>query len=298
MEQMQGLVVTPTGQVQARPTERSHADAMPRGAERTRPAERRSLKAGAIGRALVGLIVPVALLILWQMVSDAGVYSRAQLPAPLDVWRAGRQLEEADLLGLHLRASGERVAYGFGWGAVIAIGLGLIVGLSRWAEALLASTLQAIRAVPSLAWVPLLVLWMGIGEGPKITLIAVGVFFPVYTNLVDGIRQTDRKLVEAATAYGMRGFRLAREVLLPAALPSLFTGLRLGLAQGWLFLVAAELIAASRGLGFLVIDGQNTGRADIIVMSIVLLAVIGKGTDFLLQLVERRLLRWTDTYGG
>jgi sulfonate transport system permease protein len=292
------LVVTPTGQVQARPTERSHVIATPRGAERTRPGKRRVQKTAAIGRALVGLIVPVALLILWQAVSDAGVYSRAQLPAPLDVWRAVQQMEEADLLGVHLRASGERVAYGFGWGVAIAIGLGLVVGLSRWAEALFSPTIQALRAIPSLAWVPLLILWMGIDERPKITLVAIGVFFPVYTNLVSGIRQTDRTLVEAAIAYGMRGPTLAREVLLPAALPSLFTGLRLGLAQGWLFLVAAELIAASRGLGFLLIDGQNTGRADVIVMSIIFLAILGKATDTVLQLVERRLLRWTDTYRG
>jgi sulfonate transport system permease protein len=252
----------------------------------------------AVVRVARRLIVPIALLVLWHVIVERGVYSRAQLPAPLDVWRAGRQLESIDQLGIHLRVSIERVAWGFAWGGLFAIGLGLLVGLSRWAEEMLSPTLQAIRAIPSLAWVPLFVLWMGIDERPKITLIAVGAFFPIYTNLFDGIRQTDRKLVEAATAYGMRGFTLAREVLLPAALPSLFTGLRLGLAQAWLFLVAAELIGASRGLGFLLVDGQNSGRADIIVMSIIFLALIGKGTDSLLQLVERRLLRWTDTYRG
>jgi sulfonate transport system permease protein len=160
---------------------------------------------------------------------------------------------------------------------------------------LLDPTIQAIRSIPSLAWVPLFVLWMGIGEQPKITLIAVGVFSPVYTNLVSGIRQVDRKLLEAASAYGYRRISLAGEVVLPAALPSLFTGLRLGLAQGWLFLVAAELIGASQGLGFLLVDGQNSGRADIIVMSIIFLAIVGKLTDTLLQVVEHRLLRWTDT---
>ena len=127
-------------------------------------------------------------------------------------------------------------------------------------------------------------------------VIAIGVFFPVYANFVSGIRQIDRKLIEAARAYGYDGLALAGGVLLPAALPSLLTGLRIGLAQGWLFLVAAELIAASRGLGFLLIDGQNSGRADIIVLSIIILAIIGKLTDTLLAAVERRLLRWADTY--
>jgi sulfonate transport system permease protein len=154
---------------------------------------------------------------------------------------------------------------------------------------------QAFRSIPSLAWVPLFVLWMGIGEQPKITLIAIGVFFPVYTNLVSGIRNLDRRLVEAAVAYGYRRIPLAWEVMLPASLPSLMTGLRLGLAQGWLFLVAAELIGASTGLGFLTVDGQNSGRADIIVLSILLLAIIGKTCDFGLQIVEKRLLRWNDT---
>jgi len=137
-----------------------------------------------------------------------------------------------------------------------------------------------------------------VDEGPKVTLVAIGAFFPVYTNLVGGIRQIDRKLVEVGYAYGLRGLVLVRQVMLPASLPSLLTGLRMGLAQGWLFLVAAELIAASQGLGFLLIDSQNTGRADIIVLSIVLLALLGKITDWLLQLLEHRLLRWTDTFKG
>ena len=246
-------------------------------------------------RSLRALIVPALLLALWQYLVEAEVYRRSQLPAPLDVWRAAQQLAGIDQLWIHIQVSAERVAQGFLVGALIAVGIGLIVGLSRLADSLLSPTIDAIRAIPSLAWVPLFVLWMGIGEPPKITLIAVGVFFPVYTNLVSAIRQIDRKLIEAATAYGYRRFALAREVLLPAALPSLFTGLRLGLAQGWLFLVAAELIGASTGLGFLLVDGQNSGRADIIVMSIILLAMIGKLTDLLLQAVEHRLLRWSDT---
>jgi sulfonate transport system permease protein len=122
------------------------------------------------------------------------------------------------------------------------------------------------------------------------------VFFPVFTALVGGIQQIDRKLVEVGQAYGLRGPALAWSILLPAAAPALLTGLRIGLAQGWLFLVAAELIGASRGLGFLLTDGQNTGRADIIVLSIVLLAVLGKGTDFLLGLAQRRVLRWSDAW--
>ena len=245
---------------------------------------------------LIGLIVPVLLLGLWQGLVNREVYTRSQLPAPGDVWLAAEQLWTADLLLEHITISIERVAQGFAWGAGIAILIGLAVGLSSLVDALLRPTIDAFRAIPSLAWVPLLILWLGIGDQPKITLVAIGVFFPVFTALVGGIQQIDRKLIEVGQAYGLRGPALAWNILLPAAAPSLLTGLRIGLAQGWLFLVAAELIGASRGLGFLLTDGQNTGRADIIVLSIVLLALLGKGTDVLLGLVERRTLRWSDSW--
>jgi len=246
----------------------------------------------------VGLIVPIGLVILWQWLVNREVYTRSQLPAPKDVWLAAQQLWDADVLVEHITISTQRVAEGFGWGAGIAIVVGLAVGLSSIIDRLLSPTIQAFRAIPSLAWVPLLILWMGIGDQPKITLVAIGVFFPVFTALVGGIQQIDRKLIEVGQAYGLRGPSLAWSILLPAATPSLITGLRIGLAQGWLFLVAAELIGASKGLGFLLIDGQNTARADIVVLSIVLLALLGKGTDLLLSLVEKRALRWSDSWQG
>lgn len=249
-------------------------------------------------RMLRGLVAPLLILAIWQVAVNREVYSRSQLPAPLDVLSAGQELQNIGILIPNVMASLQRVAIGWGVGALVAIALGLLVGFSRTVEDYLAPTIQALRAVPSLAWVPLFVLWLGIGETPKLLLIAVGAFFPVYTNVVAGVRQIDRKLVEVGRAYGLRGWGLTQEILFPAALPALFTGLRLGLAQAWLFLVAAELIAASRGLGFLLTDAQNTGRADIILLSLGLLAVIGKATDWLLQRGERRYLRWADTFAG
>lgn len=244
------------------------------------------------------LVVPLLLLVAWQLVIEFGIYSRGQLPAPVDVLTASRELYDRGRLFENIGISVQRVAFGFGWGAVVALVFGLAVGVSRSIEDYLSPTLQAIRAVPSLAWVPLLILWLGIGEEPKIVLVAIGAFFPIYTNLVAGIRQIDRKLVEVGRAYGMRGLALIRGVMLPASLPSLFTGLRLGLAQAWLFLVAAELIASSRGLGFLLTDSANLSRVDITVLSILMLALLGKTTDWLLQMVERRILRWADTFQG
>jgi sulfonate transport system permease protein len=258
-------------------------------------ARQQTQRSVGVGR-LIGLIVPALLLAVWQFVSVLHVFEPSQLPPPFEVLTAARELVISGQLALHVGASLGRVLAGFGVGATLAILLGLAVGLSKQVAALFNPTIQALRAIPSLAWVPLLILWMGIDEAPKITLVAIGAFFPIFTNLTAGIQQIDRKLVEAGLAYGMRGLDLAREVLLPAALPALLTGLRAGLAQGWLFLVAAELIAASRGLGFLLIDSQNSGRADVIVFSIIALAILGKLSDGLLQLIERRLLRWHDTY--
>jgi sulfonate transport system permease protein len=248
--------------------------------------------------ALRGLLLPLLILALWQIAVNREIYSWGQLPPPLDVIAAGRQLHDIGQLAPNVMISVQRVAIGWGVGAAVAIILGLAVGFSRPVEGLLGPTLNALRAVPSLAWVPLFVLWLGIGDTPKLTLIALGAFFPVYTNLVSGVRQIDRKLIEVGRAYGLRGWSLTREILLPAAFPALATGLRLGLAQAWMFLVAAELIGANRGLGFLLIDGQTSGRADIIMLSIVLLALLGKGTDLLLARGERRLLRWADTFQG
>jgi sulfonate transport system permease protein len=248
--------------------------------------------------AVRALLLPLLLLALWQIAVNREFYSRGQLPPPLDVLAAGRELQSIGLLVPNVLASVQRVAIGWGVGAAVAIVLGLAVGFSRPVENLLDPTLNALRAVPSLAWVPLFVLWLGIGDAPKLTLIALGTFFPVYANLVSGVRQIDRKLIEVGRAYGLGGWSLTREILLPAAFPSLATGLRLGLAQAWLFLVAAELIGANRGLGFLLVDGQNSGRADIILLSILLLALLGKGTDWLLARGERRLLRWSDTFRG
>ena len=171
----------------------------------------------------------------------------------------------------------------------------MLVGLSRLAHALLEPTFQALRAIPSLAWVPLLLLWLGIDEGSKLALIAIGGFFPVYMGVTSGIRDVDRKLIEVARMAGLSGVALARRVLLPAALPAILTGLRNGLSLAWMFLVAAELIAATRGLGFLLTDGRETGRTDIVLAAIVLLAILGKISDSLMARVERRSLRWRDT---
>ena len=149
--------------------------------------------------------------------------------------------------------------------------------------------------MPSLAWVPLILLWLGIGETAKIALVAIGAFFPVYVALVSGIRGVDRKLVEVGTIFGLSRLALIVRVLVPATLPQLLVGARIGLTQAWLFLVAAELLAATSGLGFLLTDGQQTSRTDEILVAILLFAACGKLSESLMRALEKRLVGWADT---
>lgn len=245
-------------------------------------------------RIVAGLLLPAAILIAWQVVTTAGLIEPYRLPAPASVFQAGVELAESGQLWTHIAISVQRVLLGFAIGAVVGLAAAGIVGLSRWGDVLLSLTLAAVRAVPSLAWVPLLILWMQIGEESKVTLIAIGAFFPVYTTVASALRHVDPQLVEAGRSFSLHGWSLFRTVQLPAVVPSVVAGLRLALAQAWLFLVAAELIASSMGLGFLLTDSQSTGRVDRILLSIVLLALLGTITNGVLALLEKYLLRrWT-----
>ncbi|WP_217423907.1 ABC transporter permease [Agromyces sp. Marseille-P2726] len=241
--------------------------------------------------AVGGAILPLVLLAAWQFVTTTGLVPVSQLPSPEMVWLAAVDLAQRGLLGQYIAISTQRVLLGFAFGAAIGLALGAIVGLSRLGDVLLAPTLGALRAVPSLAWVPLLILWFKIGEESKIILIAIGAFFPVYTIVSAALRHVDRQLLEAARAFGLRGAPLFATVQLPAVVPSVLSALRLALAQAWLFLVAAELIASSMGLGFLLSDSGNTGRIDRIILAIILLALLGKLTDSIVGLFERWAVR-------
>ena len=247
-------------------------------------------RGAGLGRVLGGLALPVLLLVLWQLTTSLGVFTPVQLPPPAAVANAAVELIDRGQLGGYVAISTQRVLLGFAAGASLGLLLGALTGLSRAWNTALGSTLGAIRAVPSLAWVPLLVLWLKIGEESKVTLIAIGAFFPVYTTVAGALRHVDRHLVEAGPAFGLRQGRLFPTIQL-AVVPSVVSGLRLGLAQSWLFLVAAELIASSAGLGFLLVDSQNNGRVDRILLAIVMLAVIGKLTDTLLGVFERWAVR-------
>lgn len=269
-----------------------------------------SAAGGAFGRRLagrgsswlktlgLGLLLPLLAALLWEFAADQQWLRPNLLPAPSAVFEEMYGLAETGELWQHLAATGERVLWGFLSGALAATLLGALTGYSKLARQILDPTLQALKSVPSLAWVPLFILWFGIFEVSKIALIAVGVFFPIYLNLMTGILATDRKLVEVGQVYGLSRKQLIWRVLLPATLPNYFTGLRAGLALGWMFVIAAELMGASKGLGFLMLDGQMTGRPQVIIGALVLFAIVGKLTDSLLAWGARRALTWQDSFSS
>ncbi|WP_111884286.1 ABC transporter permease [Acinetobacter sp. CFCC 11171] len=242
---------------------------------------------------LKGLALPVVLLLLCEILVKNGVIEPYLLPAPSSLWQSFIELSEGELWQ-HIWTSTWRVFLGFFIGSGLALIFALLVGLNKQAEAFLEPTFSAIKSIPSLAWIPLLLLWLGIDESSKITLIAIGAFFSTYTNTVAAIQGVDRKLIEVAQVYRLKYFRQIREIILPAASPGILTGLRNSLSLAWMFMIAAELIAATQGIGYLLSDGRETSRPDIVIIAIILLALLGKITDSLMKYLEQYLLRWRD----
>ncbi|MET0794267.1 MAG: ABC transporter permease [Polyangiaceae bacterium] len=236
-----------------------------------------------------GLLLPTLGLAVWEVSARLGWIPSNWLPAPSSVAATLATLAKSGELLANVSATVVRLVLGFALGSIIGTVLGIWCGRSERLHALLDPTLQALRSIPSLAWVPLFLLWLGIQETSKVALIAVGAFFPVYLNLHSGIRAIDRRLIEVGLMNGYRGWQLARHILVPAALPAYLTGLRSGLGLAWMFVVAAELLGASKGLGYLMIDGQSSSRTELVMAAIVSFSVLGKLTDGLLQALEARL---------
>jgi sulfonate transport system permease protein len=245
---------------------------------------------------VLGLVVPTAALIVWEAAARAGWLDRTITSSPTEIGSEISRLLWTGQIWIHLWATFVRVFSGFGLGSALAIIAGVATGISSIAYKLLNPTIHAIRSVPSYAWVPLFILWFGIFETAKIFLIALGAFFPLYLALVSSIRSVDRKLVEVALVNGFKGWNLTWTIFLPASLPAIFVGLRQSLGLAWMFVVAAEFMGATHGLGFLLIDGQTTGRPATLITSIMLFALCGKATDGCLAWISERTLHWQDAY--
>ena len=216
----------------------------------------------------IGLVLPVVVAAAWEIIVHFGLASGRLVPPPSVIFATFVELWRAGELQRHILVTTQRVAAGFAIGVVTGTLIGAIAGYSALTRRMLDPTLQALRSIPSLAWVPLFILWFGIFEGSKITLIAVGVFFPVYLGVMGAIMSVDRKLVEVGRAFRLSPAAMVRRILLPAVLPHYVIAIRSGLGLGWMFVVAAELLGASEGLGYLLVDGQQLGKPAQIVAAI------------------------------
>lgn len=245
---------------------------------------------------LLPWIAPALLLALWQGLSVTGGLSASVMPGPVTVAQAAAELWRNGSLLTDILVSLRRVFLGFALGAATGLALGFAAGLSALARGLLDRSLQMIRTIPHLALVPLVILWFGIGEEPRVLLVALGTFFPVYINTMSGIRNVDPKLLELGRSYGLGRAELVWSVVLPGALQPILVGVRYALGVAWLTLVVGETIASRDGIGYLVQNARELLRIDIIVLAILLYAVAGWLADWLTRQVERRLLHWHPAY--
>ena len=245
---------------------------------------------------LAGLIIPVGIALAWEIAVALKWADGRLLPTPTAIFATLAALTRSGDLATHVATTLQRVALGFGLGVAAGTFIGALSGYATPVRRLIDPTLQALRNIPSIAWVPMFILWFGIFETSKIILIAVGVFFPIYLTLSGAILGVDRKLVEVGRIFRFSHREMILRILLPAALPSYVLALRSGLGLGWMFVVAAEFMGAEAGLGFLLVDGQQTGRPTVILASIVSFAILGKLTDWLLASTTSRLLRWQDRF--
>jgi sulfonate transport system permease protein len=251
-------------------------------------------RVGRWARPALGLLLPVGLAIFWELAVRLGISNGRLVPPPSVIFTTFSDLWQTGELQAHALATLWRVAAGFAFGVAAGTILGALAGYSGLLHRLVDPTLQALRAIPSLAWVPLFIIWFGIFEASKVILIAVGVFFPVYLGVIGAVISVDRKVVEVGRVFRLSAFGMIRRILLPAVLPAYVIALRTGLGLGWMFVVAAEFLGASQGLGFLLVDGQQLGKPAQIVAAIVAFAILGQLTDWLIVATTTPLLRWQD----
>jgi sulfonate transport system permease protein len=254
--------------------------------------------ASAAGKQLAPWSLPLLLLVAWQISAQAGWLSTRVLPAPLDVVKAFWTLAVSGELWHHVLVSAQRALSGFAVGGGLGLLLGLATGSWKRVETLLDTTVQMIRNIPPLALIPLVILWFGIDETAKLFLVSLGVFFPVYINTFHGIRSVDAGLIEMGRSYGLRGWALYRDIILPGALPSILVGVRFSLGFMWVILIVAETISAQEGIGYMTMNAREFLMTDVVLVGILLYALLGKMADLLARALERLWLSWHPNYAS
>jgi sulfonate transport system permease protein len=249
-------------------------------------------------RSLRRAIFPLLLLGFWQLASSVHWLNPRVLPSPWTIVQTFQSLSDSGQLQSALAASLTRAAEGGAIGISIGLVLGTVAGLWRIGEEVVDAVLQMLRTLPFLALVPLFIIWFGIGQTPKLTLIALGTAFPVYLNTFSGIRNVDYRLIEMAQTFGVRGWRLALQVTILGALPQILVGLRYSLGIAWLSLIVAEQINAANGLGLLLLNAQNFFETNVLLVVLVCYGFFGLSSDLIVRFLERRLLSWRVGFTG
>jgi sulfonate transport system permease protein len=247
---------------------------------------------------LIGAILPVFVVVVWQLLGEFGLISEIFLPTPYVIAKAFQSLLASGELFVHIRISVFRAAMGFLIGGGLGLLFGILAGLFRNVERMLDPTMQMLRLIPYLAVAPLIILWFGFGEVSKILIIANGAFFPLYVNTFLGIRSVDNKLFEVSKVLEFNRFKQIIRLILPASLPNIFLGVRLSMGIAWIGLVVAELVGSQSGVGFLILQAKQDSDTPVIFVGILIFAIVGALTDWLVRLAERRFLKWQDSFQG
>jgi sulfonate transport system permease protein len=264
--------------------------------ERITPRHRHALRLPRLPRRLIGVVAVIA---VWQLLSSTGELPQTIVGSPAAVWDQGVTLVSNGELGSAIAASLQRVGLGLLIGGIAGIVLALISGLSRLGEDIVDAPMQMVRNIPFVGIIPLLIIWLGVGQTPKVALIALGVTFPLYINLLAGIRAVDPALIEAGRTLGLGRLGLIWHVIVPSALPQLLVGVRFALGISWLALIFAEQISATNGLGYLMQSAQELLQSNTIVVCLVIYALLGLAADLIVRGLERALLSWRPrTLGG
>lgn len=249
-----------------------------------------------VPRQIIPWLVPISLVVIWQVLVQTGAISTKVLPTPTAVIAAGLRLAATGELFRHVAISSGRAFLGFLIGGAIGLGLGLLNGLFPIAEKSLDTSIQMIRNIPHLALIPLVILWFGIGDEARLFLVSLGVFFPIYINTFHGIRSVDPGLIEMGKVYGLSSQELLWQIVLPGALSSILVGIRFALGIMWITLIVAETIAADSGIGYMAMNAREFLQTDVVVLSIILYALLGKLADSIARFLESKWLAWNPNY--
>jgi sulfonate transport system permease protein len=244
-------------------------------------------------RFLVTIAFPVLLVVVWQILADNHVVNQSVFPGPRRIVGSFLQLIAKGTYPQHVIASVLRVVEGFIVGSIAGLAIGIAAALSPWANQALVAFIGLFRPIPAIAFIPFLILWLGIGEESKVAVITIGAFWPVLLNTIHGIKSTDPKLLEVGRVFEKNYGQVLWKIVLPSAIPSIFTGLRLGISSAWTCVVTSEMIAASKGIGFLISFGRELAQPGVMFVGIVSIGVIGLLIDTGVLYLQRRAIYWS-----